>query len=70
MRIVPTLLALHALPADSKDRRAHYVGEMVDKLIPEVANAGLATASTPIATPSVSPPTRSNALFKAARARP
>src|SRR5690348_1835273 len=27
VRIVPTLLALHALPADQKDRRAHYVGE-------------------------------------------
>src|SRR5215203_3592392 len=25
VRIVPTLLALHALPADQRDRRAHYV---------------------------------------------
>src|SRR4051795_9361819 len=30
VRVVPTLLALHALPADSKDRRAHYVSEIVD----------------------------------------
>src|SRR4051812_22377441 len=27
VRIVPTLLALHALPADQKDRRANYVTE-------------------------------------------
>src|SRR5207253_7216321 len=44
VRIVPTLLALHALPADQRDRRAHYVGEIVDKLIPDVARAKLATS--------------------------
>lgn len=44
VRIVPTLLALHALPADQKDRRAHYVGEIVDKLIPAAAKQGLATS--------------------------
>ena len=43
-RIVPTLLALHALPADQKDRRNHYVSEVVDRLIPEVAKAGLASS--------------------------
>ena len=40
VRIVPTLLALHALPADQRDRRAHYVGEIVDKLIPAAREAG------------------------------
>ena len=44
VRIVPTLLALHALPADQRDRRAHYITEVVDKLIPEVAKQKLATA--------------------------
>src|SRR5881398_3719667 len=44
VRVVPTLLALHALPADQKDRRAHYVGEIVDKLIPEVARQKLASS--------------------------
>jgi imidazolonepropionase len=44
VRIVPTLLALHALPADQRDRRAHYVGEVLDKLLPAVAGEGLATA--------------------------
>ena len=43
VRIVPTLLALHALPADQRDRRAHYVSEIVDKLLPAVAAEGLAT---------------------------
>ena len=44
VRIVPTLLALHALPADQRDRRTHYVSEIVDKLIPEVAKSKLATS--------------------------
>ena len=44
VRIVPTLLALHALPADQQDRRAHYVGEIIDKLIPAAAKQGLATS--------------------------
>jgi len=43
VRVVPTLLALHALPAEQRDRRAHYVGEVIDKLLPEVAKQGLAT---------------------------
>src|SRR5207245_10438981 len=44
VRIVPTLLALHALPADQKDGRAHYVSEIVDKLIPAAAKQGVATS--------------------------
>jgi imidazolonepropionase len=44
VRIVPTLLALHALPAEQRDRRAHYVSEIVDKLIPAAAKQGLATS--------------------------
>jgi imidazolonepropionase len=44
VRVVPTLLALHALPTDQRDRRAHYVSEIVDKLIPAAADQGLATS--------------------------
>src|SRR6185295_13272338 len=44
VRIVPTLLALHALHPGSRDRRAHYVGEMVDKLLPTVARDKLASS--------------------------
>jgi imidazolonepropionase len=42
VRIVPTLLALHALPSDQQDRRAHYVSEVIDKLIPDAAKQGIA----------------------------
>jgi imidazolonepropionase len=44
VRVVPTLLALHALPADWKDRRIGYVSMVVDELIPAAAEAGLARA--------------------------
>ena len=44
VRVVPTLLALHAIPASQRDRRAHYVSEIVDKLIPAAAKQGLATS--------------------------
>src|SRR4051794_39154267 len=44
VRIMPTLLALHAIPAQRRDRRTGYVSEIVDKLIPEVAKCGLATS--------------------------
>src|SRR5690242_6299452 len=44
VRIVPTLLALHALPVEQRDRRAHYVSEIVDKLIPAAAKQGIASS--------------------------
>jgi len=42
VRIVPTLLALHALPAGAD--RAAFVARVVDELLPEAARRGLATA--------------------------
>jgi imidazolonepropionase len=42
VRIVPTLLALHALPAEWKDRRIGYVSMVIDELLPRVAEEGLA----------------------------
>ncbi len=68
VRIVPTLLALHALPADAKDRRAHYIGEMVDKLIPAVAKAGLATSVDAFCEGIAFTPQEVERLFKAAAA--
>jgi imidazolonepropionase len=44
VRVVPTLLALHALPPEWKDRRIGYVSMIVDELIPAAAEAGLADA--------------------------
>jgi imidazolonepropionase len=40
--LVPTLLALHALPASFGGRRPQYVEEVVRRLIPAVAQRGLA----------------------------
>lgn len=42
VRIVPTLLALHALPPGAD--RAAFVTRMIDELLPEAARRGLATA--------------------------
>ena len=41
-RIVPTLLAAHAVPPEFADRRQDYVRWVAEKLIPEVAALGLA----------------------------
>src|SRR3954447_1841215 len=66
VRIVPTLLALHALPPDQKDRRAHYVSEIVDKLIPAAANQGLATTVDAFCETIAFTPEEVERLFKAA----
>ncbi|MEO5772968.1 MAG: imidazolonepropionase [Sphingomicrobium sp.] len=42
VRVVPTLLALHALPS-GMERKA-FVAEAIEQMIPAVANAGLATS--------------------------
>ena len=44
VRIVPTLLALHALPPEYKDRREEYVAMVVEELIPRAAREKLATS--------------------------
>jgi imidazolonepropionase len=66
VRIVPTLLALHALPADQRDRRAHYVTEIVDKLIPAAADQGLATSVDAFCDTIAFTPQEIERLFKAA----
>jgi imidazolonepropionase len=66
VRIVPTLLALHALPPDQRDRRAHYVGEIVDKLIPAAAKQGIATSVDAFCETIAFTPEEVERLFKAA----
>ena len=44
VRIVPTLLALHALPPAYKDRRDDYVAMVADELIPRAAREKLAAS--------------------------
>jgi imidazolonepropionase len=66
VRIVPTLLALHALPPDQRDRRAHYVSEVVDKLIPEAAAQGIATSVDAFCEGIAFTPQEVERVFKAA----
>jgi len=66
VRIVPTLLALHAIPKDQADRRAHYVGEIVDKLIPAAAKQGIATSVDAFCDTIAFTPQEVERLFKAA----
>jgi imidazolonepropionase len=66
VRVVPTLLALHALPADQRDRRAHYVGEIVDKLIPAAAKQGIATSIDAFCETIAFTPEEVERLFRAA----
>jgi imidazolonepropionase len=66
VRISPTLLALHALPPDQRDRRTHYVSEIVDKLIPEAARLGLADSVDAFCETIAFTPEEVERLFKAA----
>ena len=66
VRVVPTVLALHALPADWKDRRIGYVSMIVDELIPAAAEAGLANAVDAFCEGIAFTPDEVDRLFKAA----
>src|SRR3954470_1248954 len=66
VRIVPTLLALHAIPAAERDRRAHYVSGIVEKLIPEAAKSGLATSIDAFCDTIAFTPEETERLFKTA----
>ena len=66
VRIVPTLLALHALPAGS-DRDA-YVKMVAEEMIPAVARAGLATSVDAFCETIAFTPQEVERVFTAARA--
>jgi imidazolonepropionase len=68
VRIVPTLLALHALPADWKERRIGYVSMIVDELIPAAAEAELADAVDAFCEGIAFTPEEVARVFKAAQA--
>jgi imidazolonepropionase len=44
VRVVPTLLALHAIPPEHKESREEFVRLAIEEMIPAVADAGLADA--------------------------
>ena len=54
------------MPADQRDRRAHYVSEIVDKLIPEAARQGIATSVDAFCDTIAFTPDEVERLFKAA----
>ena len=68
VRIVPTLLALHALPAEYVDRREDYVAMVAEQLIPRAARERLATSGDPICEGIAFTPAEVERIFTAAHA--
>lgn len=66
VRMAHTLLALHALPAEQRDGRAHYVTQIVDKLIGEAAKQGIATSVDAFCETIAFTPEEVERVFKAA----
>lgn len=67
VRIAPTFLALHALPAEWRDDRAGFVTEVCKQMLPEVAAQGLATAVDAFCEGIGFTAAETRALFDAAR---
>jgi imidazolonepropionase len=70
VRIVPTLLAAHALPPEAKEgpAREAYVKMIVEEMIPSVARAGLATSVDAFCENIAFTPAEVERVFTAARA--
>jgi imidazolonepropionase len=66
VRVVPTLLALHAVPPEHRDSREEYVRLAVEEMLPAVAEAGLATAVDAFCEGIGFTPEEVRALFEAA----
>jgi imidazolonepropionase len=67
VRVVGTLLALHALPPEYRDRRDDYVTMVVDEMIPAIAKAGLATSVDAYCDTIAFTPPEVERLFRAAK---
>jgi imidazolonepropionase len=67
VRVVPTLLALHALPPEYKERRQDYVDLVVNEMIPVVSQEGLAGAVDAFCEGIGFTPDEVRALFETAR---
>ncbi len=68
VRIVPTLLALHALPPEYRDRREDYVTMIADHLIPRAARDMLATSVDAFCETIAFTPQEVERIFTAAQA--
>jgi imidazolonepropionase len=66
VRVSPTLLALHALPPEYKDRRAEFIEMVIEDMLPAAAEAGLATAVDAFCEGIGFTPGEVRALFQAA----
>jgi imidazolonepropionase len=66
VRVVPTLLALHALPPEHRDSRGDFVRLAIEEMIPESAQRGLATAVDAFCEGIGFAPDEVRALFEAA----
>ena len=66
VRVVPTLLALHALPPENRDSREDYVRMVIAEMLPAVAEAGLASAVDAFCEGIGFTPEEVRALFEAA----
>ncbi|MEO5611198.1 MAG: imidazolonepropionase [Sphingomicrobium sp.] len=66
VRVVGTLLALHALPPEYADRRADYVTMAVDEMTPAIAKARLATSIDAYCDTIAFTPPEVERLFRAA----
>ena len=69
VRVVPTLLALHALPPEHREDRSFYVRSVVEEMIRIVADRGLATAVDAFCEGIGFTPDEVRSVFKAAAAR-
>jgi imidazolonepropionase len=67
-RVVPTYLALHALPPEAKADRARYVDDVVRRWLPAIARAGLARYADAYVDRNAFRVDEAEALFEAARA--
>jgi len=66
VRVVPTLLALHALPPEHRESRDAFVRLAIEEMIPEAADRGLATAVDAFCEGIGFTPGEVRALFEAA----
>jgi imidazolonepropionase len=68
VRVVPTLLALHALPPEHRDDRSFYVRSVVEEMVRTVAGRGLAQAVDAFCEGIGFTPDEVRSVFKAAAA--
>ncbi|MFL6863952.1 MAG: imidazolonepropionase [Allosphingosinicella sp.] len=66
VRVVPTLLALHALPPEHEESREDFVRMAIEEMIPEAAERGLAVAVDAFCEGIGFTPDEVRALFEAA----